>query len=121
MNRVARHEAEKRANQIRSFIAEGKSQEEAEASLATQERREQVVSWLHAFLFEEEYDSMSDSHADAKDRARGVNPMDSDYQSQIAGKRAALKVPPLNAAGNATGTESRELCEKLIAEIASRL
>lgn len=121
MNRVERYEADKRAAQRRQLLADGRSEEEADAELAARERREQAVQWLHSQLFEEEYDQMGDSNADVRDRARGINPMAVDYQARVAGKREALKVPLLNSAGIAVGNEARVLCEALVDGIIGQL
>lgn len=121
MNRVERHEAEKKAAQRRELLAAGRSEEEADAELAVRERRDQAVQWLHGQLFEEEYDQMGDSNADVRDRTRGVNPMAEDYQARVAAKREALKVPPLSSAGIAVGNETRALCQKLVDGIISHL
>lgn len=114
MNRAKRHRAEKRAEQVRELLADGRSKEDAESELAALDRRERAVQWLHAQLFEEEYDQMGDSHADVLDRAKGINPMAGDHRARVDGKREALKVPPLSSAGLAVGDEARVFCEKLV-------
>ena len=47
---------------------------------------------LHLILFPEEYDHMCDSHCDAKDRRRGINPMSQAYQDEVNQRRAQLGV-----------------------------
>ena len=51
---------------------------------------------LHIELFSEEYDKMSDSILDAKERAKGINPMSKEYQQKVAKKRKNLGVSPLS-------------------------
>lgn len=121
MNRVERHEAEKRTAQRRKLISEGFSEQEADAELAARDRREDAVRWLHGQLFAEEYDEMGDSYADLRDREQGINPLCTDDLVRIAAKREALGVPPLNSAGIAVGNEARVLCEALVDGVVQRL
>ena len=65
---------------------------------------------LHIELFSEEYDKMSDSILDAKERAKGINPMSKDYQLKVAKKREHLGVSRLSSSGNSIDDSSWELC-----------
>jgi hypothetical protein len=57
---------------------------------------------FHRELFPEEYDFMLDSIADARKRARGVNPMTSEYQNKINHRRARMGFDPLGKDGMPT-------------------
>lgn len=52
---------------------------------------------LHQHIkdFPEEYDFILDSHADANERAMGINPMSKDYQRKVNEKRKTLGVKQL--------------------------
>lgn len=49
---------------------------------------------LHLELFPEEYDFMYDSIADARDRARGKNPMSQSYIDEVNERRINMGVKP---------------------------
>jgi hypothetical protein len=66
---------------------------------------------LHIELFSEEYDKMSDSILDAKERAKGKNPMSKEYQQKVAKKRKNLGVSPLSSSGESVDDSSWELCK----------
>ena len=65
---------------------------------------------LHIELFSEEYDKMFDSILDAKERAKGINPMSKKYQLKVAKKREHLGVSPLSISGNSIDDSSWQLC-----------
>jgi hypothetical protein len=67
---------------------------------------------LHIELFSEEYDKMSDSILDAKERAKGINPMSKEYQQKVAKKRKNLGVSPLSNSGESVDDSSWELCKE---------
>jgi hypothetical protein len=67
---------------------------------------------LHIELFSEEYDKMSDSILDAKERAKGINPMSKEYQLKVAKKRKRLGVSLLSNSGDSVDDSSWELCNK---------
>jgi|TARA_B110001452_G_scaffold41907_1_gene32168 hypothetical protein len=67
---------------------------------------------LHIELFSEEYDKMSDSILDAKERAKGINPMSKKYQLKVAKKREHLGVSPLSSSGDSVDDSSWELCKE---------
>ena len=67
---------------------------------------------LHIELFSEEYDNMSDSILDAKERAKGINPMSKEYQQKVAKKRKNLGVSPLSNSGESVDDSSWELCKE---------
>ena len=52
--------------------------------------QEKLVQVLLYELFSEEQDHMFDSISDAKDRAKGINPMSNEYQLRVAEKRNIL-------------------------------
>ena len=55
---------------------------------------------------------MSDSILDAKERAKGINPMSKEYQQKVAKKRKNLGVSPLSSSGDSVDDSSWELCKK---------
>ena len=67
---------------------------------------------LHIELFLEEYDKIYDSILDAKERAKGINPMSKEYQLKVAEKRRRLGVSPLSDSGESVDDSSRELCKE---------
>ena len=67
---------------------------------------------LHIELFSEEYDKMSDSILDAKERAKGINPMSKEYQLKVAKKRKKLGVSQLSSSGDSVDDSSWELCKE---------
>lgn len=69
---------------------------------------------LHRALFDEESDFMMDSMSDAKDRARGKNPMSQEYSVRVNNKRKAFGVSPLNAVGTAKDNSSEEFCAEVV-------
>lgn len=85
-----------------------------------QELRKQPLAFqeqataLHRILFKEEEDFMLDSSADAKDRARGINPMSAEYIERVNAKRAAFGVKPLSKAGYSTDASSRLFSEEVV-------
>ena len=67
---------------------------------------------LHIELFSEEYDKIYDSILDAKERAKGINPMSKEYQLKVAKKRKKLGVSQLSSSGDSVDDSSWKLCEK---------
>lgn len=65
---------------------------------------------LHLFLFQEEFDHMYDSYADAKDRANRISPINKEYREKVKDKRKKLGVSPLSSDGNSTDNTSMQLC-----------
>lgn len=61
---------------------------------------------LHVELFPEEYDFMYDSSVDAKERVRGINPMDSDYIKRTNLIRNKIGFKPFNVNGDNDDTFS---------------
>ena len=55
---------------------------------------------------------MSDSILDAKERAKGKNPMSKEYQQKVAKKRKNLGVSPLSSSGDSVDDSSWELCKE---------
>lgn len=74
-----------------------------------------IVKELHEMLFSEEFDHMYDSYSDSARRAKGISPMNEEYQQRVAKKRARLGVSPLSAGGNSVDDSSIELCKAEIA------
>lgn len=54
--------------------------------------KDSLTKKLHYVLFSEEFDHMYDSFADARDRARGINPMSIEYQNEVNEKRDSLLI-----------------------------
>ena len=61
---------------------------------------------LHIELFPEEYDFMLDSGVDAKERAKGKNPMSSDYVQHTNLRRQTLGLKPYEIVGENDATFS---------------
>jgi hypothetical protein len=76
------------------------------------EKIEKLAKKIHAKKFPEEYDFGYDSFADAKNRARGINPMSQDYIEKVNKKRADLGVAPLSESGEATSNDTMKMCLK---------
>lgn len=72
------------------------------------------VKDLQLALFSEEWDFMSDSGADAKDRAIGKNPMSKKYTDRVNKKREAFGVSSLVETGYAEDRSSYLFCEDVV-------
>ncbi|WP_223883464.1 5' nucleotidase, NT5C type [Arenibacter lacus] len=72
------------------------------------------VRELHLALFGEEFDFMTDSRTDSKDRKQGKNPMSSAYTERVNKKREAFGIPPLDAIGFAMDNSSIKFCEEVV-------
>jgi hypothetical protein len=103
MNRVEKEMAKKRAAK-----REGLSDEEVRKL----DLYETMVKEIHFELFPEEYDCMMDSNADATDRRRGKNPMNSEYTEKVNTRRKEMGVPPLGANGMPTDNRSWEVAKE---------
>lgn len=64
-----------------------------EAPTASPDPKAEVRRW-HVRLFPEEYDFLHDSHADARGRRRGINPVSADYAAEVDARRASLGIGP---------------------------
>ena len=69
---------------------------------------------LHAEIFPEEFDFMSDSIADAAMRRNGTNPMSEEYTTKINLKREKLGVSNLDSSGLPTDNSSQIYIENVI-------
>ncbi|WP_370214153.1 hypothetical protein [Mesoflavibacter profundi] len=69
---------------------------------------------LHAEIFPEEFDFMSDSFADAAIRRNGTNPMSEEYTTKINSKREKLGVSNLDSSGLPTDNSSQIYIENVI-------
>ena len=72
------------------------------------------VKALHLALFKEETDFMLDSSSDAKNRARGKNPMSLEYTEKQNKKRVIFGVSTLSKNGYSPDDSSRLFCEDVI-------
>jgi 5'(3')-deoxyribonucleotidase len=72
------------------------------------------VNQLKGVLFSEETDFMLDSGLDAKERARGKNPMSQEYTDRVNRKRISFGVSKLNESGYAKDTSSLQFCEEVV-------
>jgi len=72
---------------------------------------------IHIEKFPEEYDYQYDDSYDAKQRKKGINPMDSDYIEEVNNRRIKNGFTPLNNAGMAASNNTMEYC----IEIAKKL
>jgi len=73
-----------------------------------------LASLLHGRFFPEEYDFMSDSISDAKDRKKDINPMSEEYIKKMDNKRQALGFRPILSSGHAVENETLEFCLKIV-------
>ncbi|WP_351089138.1 hypothetical protein [Shewanella sp. S1-49-MNA-CIBAN-0167] len=69
---------------------------------------------LHATLFPEEYDFIYDSNVDAKERKKGINPMNQEYTDRMNQKRIELGISPLGSGGKEEDSSSIELCHSIV-------
>jgi hypothetical protein len=69
---------------------------------------------LHATLFSEEYDFIYDSNFDAKERKKGINPMNQAYTDRMNQKRIELGVSPLGSGGKEEDSSAIELCHSIV-------
>jgi hypothetical protein len=99
-NRWKKEEARKRREARRGLSTdEVKALDEKEDAL---EELWAETQNFHGELFPEEYDFMLDSIADARIRARGDNPMSSEYQDKVNQRRERLGFGPLGKDGMPT-------------------
>lgn len=103
MNRAKKEEAKKLREAYESM-----SPEELE-EFERKRRIKSLAERIHSELFPEEYDFMMDSIADAKDRRRGLNPMNADYTTKVNARREELGVSPLADNGMPTDNSSWEV------------
>ena len=108
MNRVKKEE------QLKNQEArKGKSVDEIAAIDAQDIINEQInkiSKSLHVSLFPEEYDYMSDSNVDIRNRNKGINPMSTGYIQKIDDKRRVLGFSLLSSSGYATDNETLDFC-----------
>ncbi|NOQ64919.1 MAG: hypothetical protein GQ582_10445 [Methyloprofundus sp.] len=71
---------------------------------------EELSRSIHAEKFAEEYDFMYDSGVDAKERKKGINPMNQEYIDKIKQKRADLGLTQLSENGISVSQDSENLC-----------
>ena len=72
------------------------------------------VGDLKNAMFGEEWDFMGDSMAEAKDRSRGINPMNAEYTDRVNTKRKAFGVIPIDEIGTAEDISSQLFCEEVV-------
>lgn len=70
------------------------------------EARQKLGRELHAALFSEEYDHLYDSISEAKDRQRGVNPMNADHVGKTNMLRAQLGFTPFKVGPEANNDDT---------------
>ena len=75
------------------------------------------VDRLQELLFNEEWNALHDSTSEAKKRASGQSPMDSEYTARINAKRESFRVTPLGENGMSQDESSVEFCEMVITEL----
>ncbi|MDG1732574.1 MAG: hypothetical protein P8H39_06300 [Thalassotalea sp.] len=78
-----------------------------------QQQRNSLISTLHAAMFSEAYDFMSDSNVDAKDRKKGICPMNDEYIEKVNAKRTKLGVSELGKNGNEIDNSSMQYCSQI--------
>jgi hypothetical protein len=78
-----------------------------ENDLAEQEF-ERRVRERHIELFPEEYDHMFDSNSEARERRKGMSPMNREHLDATNRRRMAMGFAPLSASGLATNSETFE-------------
>jgi hypothetical protein len=112
MNKAKKEEIRKyneaRQGKPAEEIAEIDRQDKIDAQI------KKLASLLHGRLFPEEYDFMSDSISDAKDRKKGINPMSEEYIKKMDNKRQALGFLPILSSGHAVENETLEFCLKFV-------
>ena len=108
MNRWKKEELRKRQEARKGLspeqIAKLDAEEEREGRIQKQAKE------FHIEMFSEEYDHMGDDHVDAKERAKGINPMSAEYVEKVNKKRIAQGILPLATNGMAQSNDSWQLC-----------
>ena len=99
-------------NKAEKYLRQKEAETTPEARL-----HQKRVEKLQQLLFKEEWDFMFDSSVDAKNRAAGKNPMDSEYTARMNAKRISFQVTPLGENGTAQDESAKEFCEKVISEL----
>jgi len=118
MQRHKKHELEKSSKEKELFLQEHKG-EDAKILYECYEDFNALVNRytdaLHVKLFSEESDYMYDSNVDAKNRARGINPMSEEYQIKTNLKRVSLGFLPLAKDGTPNdGDKTQAYCKEKI-------
>jgi len=72
------------------------------------------IEWVQHILFHEEFDHMYDSFADAKDRARGVSPMNDEYHNKIERKDKAIELLNIPSSNKLGDLSSIEICKYIV-------
>ena len=88
MNRMAKEEL-RRYREARKGLSPAEIAELDRREAEEEAFQKRVRSW-HGRLFPEEYDFYYDSIADARDRARGINPMSDEFIARTDARRKAL-------------------------------
>jgi len=78
----------------------------SESQKGEDEAQQPLRRELHAALFPEEYDHVYDSIAEAKDRQRGVNPMNADHVEKTNTLRAQLGFTPFKVGPDANNDDT---------------
>jgi hypothetical protein len=66
----------------------------------------------HIELFPEEYDYMFDSFSEARERSKGLSPMDAAYLENASQRRVAMGFKPLSDSGYATSRDTFDYVEQ---------
>ena len=71
-----------------------------------EEEFQRQVRKRHIELFSEEYDHMFDSFSEARERRKGLSPMDAAHLENANKRRVAMGFEPLSDSGNATSRDT---------------
>ena len=85
-----------------------------DAEEALEAKIQKLARTLHGEMFEEEFCFMHDSYADSRDRASGKNPMSQSYIDKVNKKREEFGVSPLSESGEATSSDTYEMCLEIV-------
>lgn len=78
----------------------------SESEKGEDEAQQQLRRELHVALFPEEYDYVYDSFSEAKDRARGITPMNADHVGKTNTLRAQLGFTPFKVGPDANNDDT---------------
>ena len=87
---------------------------EFDAKEAKEKLFKEDVRWVNHILYHEDFDHMYDNIADAKDRARGISPMNDEYHAKIKNKNKAIQAFQILSSDKSVGSPSIDICEYIV-------
>ena len=87
---------------------------EFDAKEAEETLLKEDVRWVNHILYHEDFDHMYDSFLDAKERARGISPMNDEYREKIERKNKAIQIFLNSSSFKSASSPSIGMCEQIV-------